>query len=55
MHAAESNTVFGRFASAVVRDPAIKGASAEELLAFERMLADLSARFANVPDDQVEV
>jgi len=29
-------------------------ASAEELLAFERMLADLSARFANVPADQVE-
>lgn len=54
MRAAESNTVFGRFASAVVHDPAIKGASAEELLAFERMLADLSARFANVPDDQVE-
>src|SRR5438552_6574002 len=30
-------------------------ASAEELLAFERMLADLSARFANVPAEQVEV
>jgi len=29
-------------------------ASAEELLAFERMLADLSARFANVPAEQVE-
>jgi formate hydrogenlyase transcriptional activator len=29
-------------------------ASAEELLAFERMLADLSARFANVPSDQVQ-
>src|SRR5258706_2078871 len=31
------------------------GASAEELLAFERMLADLSARFANVPADKVEL
>jgi formate hydrogenlyase transcriptional activator len=29
-------------------------ASAEELLTFERMLADLSARFANIPADQVE-
>src|SRR5450755_884991 len=28
--------------------------SAGELLAFERMLADLSARFANVPAEQVE-
>jgi formate hydrogenlyase transcriptional activator len=29
-------------------------ASADELLAFERTLADLSARFANVPAEQVE-
>jgi formate hydrogenlyase transcriptional activator len=29
-------------------------ASAEELLAFERMLADLSARFANISAEQVE-
>src|SRR5467141_1397276 len=29
-------------------------ASAQELLAFERMLADLSARFANIPAEQVE-
>lgn len=29
-------------------------ASTEELLAFERMLANLSARFANVPAEQVE-
>jgi formate hydrogenlyase transcriptional activator len=29
-------------------------ASAEELLAFERMLADLSARFANVPAEKVQ-
>ena len=30
-------------------------ASIEELLAFERMLADLSARFANVPVEKVEL
>src|SRR5450432_1132940 len=30
-------------------------ASIEELLAFERMLADFSARFANIPVEQVEV
>jgi formate hydrogenlyase transcriptional activator len=29
--------------------------SAEELVAFERMLADLSARFANVPTERVEI
>ena len=29
-------------------------ASLEELLKFERLLADLSARFANVSSDQVE-
>jgi formate hydrogenlyase transcriptional activator len=29
-------------------------ASAEELLAFERMLADLSARFANLPTEKVQ-
>ena len=28
-------------------------ASLEELLAFERLLSDLSARFANVADEQV--
>ena len=30
-------------------------ASLEELLTFERLLADLSARFANVSSDQVEL
>ena len=53
MRLAESNTVFGRF-GAVVHDLAPKGASVEELLAFERMLADLSARFANIPAEQIE-
>jgi formate hydrogenlyase transcriptional activator len=35
--------------------PAAPDASVEELLAFERMLADLSARFANIPAEQVDV
>jgi formate hydrogenlyase transcriptional activator len=51
---AESNMVYGRFGSAAVHHPAPSSASVEELLAFERMLADLSARFANVPAEQVE-
>jgi formate hydrogenlyase transcriptional activator len=51
---AENNMVFGRFGSTVVHDPGPDGASVEELLAFERMLADLSARFANIPIDRVE-
>jgi formate hydrogenlyase transcriptional activator len=54
MSLAGSNMVFGRFGSAAVNNPAPSGASVEELLAFERMLADLSARFANVPAEQVE-
>jgi formate hydrogenlyase transcriptional activator len=33
----------------------LSGISAEELVAFERMLADLSARFANVPVERVEI
>jgi formate hydrogenlyase transcriptional activator len=54
MRLAENNMVLGRFGSPVVHDLAPNGASAEDLLAFERMLADLSARFANVPTDKVE-
>jgi formate hydrogenlyase transcriptional activator len=37
-----------------IHDAPLNGASVEELLAFERMLADLSARFANVPIEKVE-
>jgi formate hydrogenlyase transcriptional activator len=54
MRLAENNMVRGRFRSAVSQDHVPGGASAEELLAFERMLADLSARFANIPVEQVE-
>jgi formate hydrogenlyase transcriptional activator len=54
MRAVEPNTVFGRFGSASFHDPEANGVSVEELLAFERMLADLSARFANVAVESVE-
>jgi transcriptional regulator with GAF, ATPase, and Fis domain len=54
MRLVESNMVFDRFAPAVIRDAESNDASVEELLAFERMLADLSARFANVPAERVE-
>src|SRR5882757_7340729 len=44
------------FSGSVTADTAPNSdASAEELLAFERMLSDLSARFANIPAEQVEV
>ena len=54
MAMAGSNMVFGRFGSAIIHDPGPDSASVEELLAFERMLADLSARFANIPAERVE-
>jgi formate hydrogenlyase transcriptional activator len=54
MSLAESNTVFGRFGSASIPVAAPSDASVEDLLAFERMLADLSARFANIPAEQAE-
>jgi len=54
MRIAQSNTDLRRFEPAVFHDAVPNDASAEELLAFERMLADLSARFANVPAERVE-
>jgi formate hydrogenlyase transcriptional activator len=54
MHPVESSMVYGRFPSVAIANVAASDASAEELLAFERMLADLSARFANVPAEKVE-
>jgi formate hydrogenlyase transcriptional activator len=54
MHPAESNMVVGRFGSAAMHAPAPTEASVEDLLAFERMLADLSARFANISAEQTE-
>jgi formate hydrogenlyase transcriptional activator len=50
----ESNKDLRRVGSAVVHDVMPNDPSVEELLAFERMLADLSARFTNVPAGQVE-
>src|SRR5882757_1455050 len=54
MRSLESNMVFGRFGPAPIRDVAPNDATVEELLAFERMLADLSARFANIAPEQIE-
>jgi formate hydrogenlyase transcriptional activator len=54
MGIARSNTDAGRSASATIPNAASGSPSVEELLAFERMLADLSARMANVPADRVE-
>jgi formate hydrogenlyase transcriptional activator len=54
MRPVESNMVFGGFEPAVFHDTVSNDASVEELLSFERMLADLSARFANVSAEKVE-
>jgi formate hydrogenlyase transcriptional activator len=54
MSAVESNMVFGRFGRAAIHDQTSDDTSVEEFLAFERMLADLSARFANVAVEQLE-
>jgi formate hydrogenlyase transcriptional activator len=54
MGTVQSNTDVGRSGSATMPTAASGSASVEELLAFERMLADLSARLANVPTERVE-
>ena len=54
MSSVENNMVFGRFAPAAIHDTTSNDASIQEFLAFERMLADLSARFANIPVENVE-
>jgi formate hydrogenlyase transcriptional activator len=53
MGAARSNTDLDRSGS-VATNATPGGPSVEELVAFERMLADLSARMANVPVNRVE-
>jgi formate hydrogenlyase transcriptional activator len=53
MGAARSNTDLDRPGSGATNTTA-SSPSIEELVAFERMLADLSARMANVPTDRVE-
>ena len=54
MGMAQSNTEPERSASATSPNAASGSPSVEELVAFERTLADLSARMANVPADRVE-
>jgi formate hydrogenlyase transcriptional activator len=53
MGAARSNTESDWSGSGAINTTA-RSPSAEELVAFERMLADLSVRMANVPPDRVE-
>ena len=50
----QRDTDLDRTRSAIMPNAAAASTSVEELLAFERMLADLSARMANVPADRVE-
>jgi formate hydrogenlyase transcriptional activator len=54
MRVVETKLNLNRPGASAVHDPARDGASIEELLAFERMLADLTARFANLPTERVE-
>lgn len=54
MGAVENNTGFGRFGPGAVQASSSDDPSVQELIAFERMLADLSARLANVPAEHVE-
>jgi formate hydrogenlyase transcriptional activator len=54
MGSVESNMVFGRFGPASPRELSSDDPSVQELIAFERMLADISARLANVPAESVE-
>src|SRR4051812_20440666 len=49
MSSVENNMVFGRSAPIAVPNTISNDASVQEFLAFERILADLSARFANIP------
>jgi formate hydrogenlyase transcriptional activator len=54
MRSVQSNADADPFASVALSNATPRSPSVEELVAFERMLADLSARLANVPGDQVE-
>jgi formate hydrogenlyase transcriptional activator len=54
MRTVRSNADLARLGSAAIPKAAHRSPSVEELVAFERMFADLSARMANVPADQVE-
>jgi Protein of unknown function (DUF992) len=54
MRVLEASSSLSRSRPGVIHDARPNDASIEELLAFERMLADLSARFANVSVEKVE-
>jgi formate hydrogenlyase transcriptional activator len=50
----ENNAALGRFGPAESRELSPEDPSVQELIAFERMLVDLSARLANVAAERVE-
>jgi formate hydrogenlyase transcriptional activator len=50
----ENNAALGRFGPATIQELSSDGPSVQELIGFERMLADLSARLANVAAERVE-
>jgi transcriptional regulator with GAF, ATPase, and Fis domain len=54
MPSVENNRVFGRFPPAVMQDTASNELSVHELIAFERILANLSAQLANAPAERIE-
>src|SRR5882672_12634359 len=54
MGSVENNTAFGGFGTAAPRELSSDAPSVQELFAFERMLADISARLANAPAENVE-
>jgi len=54
MGSVENNTAFGGFGPAAPRELSSDAPSVQELFAFERMLADISARLANAPAENVE-
>lgn len=54
MGSVEKYTAAGRFGPAAPRELSSDEPSVQELIAFERMLADISARLANAPAENVE-
>ena len=54
MGSVDNSTASGRFGPAALQEISSDDPSVQELFAFERMLADITARLANVPAENVE-